>query len=182
MHSIPGVSLIHRPTCSPCRPVQRAFAPDRHSKQQRKSSVHPARCQRIDGAIHVASQNAISQPVHQLAVNSSYGSIATITPKANFPIPLSVLAAIAGVALLVIAIKRVFDTPSRAYKENVGQEYDSWTDDGVLEYYWGEHIHLGYYTGSCESVSVTKCHAFQHLAIVHSSTTWQIVVSFPSMC
>jgi len=28
----------------------------------------------------------------------------------------------------------------------VGKEYDSWTDDGVLEHYWGEHIHLGYYS------------------------------------
>ena len=49
---------------------------------------------------------------------------------------------------MAFTIKKVFDTPSRAYKENVGDEYDSWTDDGVLEYYWGEHIHLGYYTGA----------------------------------
>ncbi|KAG1676388.1 hypothetical protein FOA52_001183 [Chlamydomonas sp. UWO 241] len=25
-------------------------------------------------------------------------------------------------------------------------EYDKWTSDGILEHYWGEHIHLGYYT------------------------------------
>lgn len=43
-------------------------------------------------------------------------------------------------------IKKVFDTPSRAYDQNVGEEYDAWTEEGVLEYYWGEHIHLGYYT------------------------------------
>ncbi len=49
---------------------------------------------------------------------------------------------------MFFAIKKIFDTPSRTYKENVGDEYDSWTDDGVLEYYWGEHIHLGYYTGN----------------------------------
>ena len=24
--------------------------------------------------------------------------------------------------------------------------YDDWTDEGVLEYFWGEHIHLGYYS------------------------------------
>ena len=23
--------------------------------------------------------------------------------------------------------------------------YDQWTEDGILEYYWGEHIHLGHY-------------------------------------
>ena len=39
-----------------------------------------------------------------------------------------------------------FSSGSRPYDANVGDEYDSWTNDGVLEYYWGEHIHLGYYT------------------------------------
>lgn len=29
--------------------------------------------------------------------------------------------------------------------ESVGREYDAWTADGVLERYWGEHIHHGYY-------------------------------------
>lgn len=60
-----------------------------------------------------------------------------------------ILAVLAGVSLLVAAvlwIKKVFDTPSRAYKENVGDEYDQWTEEGVLEYYWGEHIHLGFYS------------------------------------
>ena len=28
----------------------------------------------------------------------------------------------------------------------VGEEYDAWTEEGILEHYWGEHIHLGYYT------------------------------------
>jgi hypothetical protein len=51
-----------------------------------------------------------------------------------------------GVALALLALKRVYDTPSRSYNNNVGDEYDAWTDEGILEYYWGEHIHLGYYT------------------------------------
>ena len=25
-------------------------------------------------------------------------------------------------------------------------EYDAWTEEQILEYYWGEHIHLGYYS------------------------------------
>lgn len=35
----------------------------------------------------------------------------------------------------------------RAYADDnsVGREYDAWTDEGILEAYWGEHIHLGYY-------------------------------------
>lgn len=52
-------------------------------------------------------------------------------------------AAIAGTA----AVKFVLDRPSRAYSEDsVAREYDAWTSDGILEYYWGEHIHLGYYS------------------------------------
>jgi len=45
-------------------------------------------------------------------------------------------------------VKRVLDTPAREYKEGaqVGKEYDAWHDEGILEYYWGEHIHLGYYS------------------------------------
>ncbi|MEO1134725.1 MAG: methyltransferase domain-containing protein [Cyanobacteria bacterium J06639_1] len=29
--------------------------------------------------------------------------------------------------------------------DTVANSYDEWTDDGILEYYWGEHIHLGHY-------------------------------------
>ena len=50
--------------------------------------------------------------------------------------------------LLVFWINRILWTPSRTYnreKNTVGNEYDAWTREGILEYYWGEHIHLGYY-------------------------------------
>ena len=43
----------------------------------------------------------------------------------------------------------MFDTPSRTYVDGantVGTEYDAWTEEGILEYYWGEHIHLGWYS------------------------------------
>ena len=59
----------------------------------------------------------------------------------------------AGVALASAAlagtgvVKLVLDKPSRTYGEgSVAQEYDDWADEGILEYYWGEHIHLGYYS------------------------------------
>ncbi|MGF1480464.1 MAG: methyltransferase domain-containing protein [Cyanophyceae cyanobacterium] len=29
--------------------------------------------------------------------------------------------------------------------DSVANSYDQWTEDGILEYYWGEHIHLGHY-------------------------------------
>jgi len=42
-------------------------------------------------------------------------------------------------------------TPSRPYnaeenKNSVRAEYDEWTREGVLEHYWGEHIHMGSYS------------------------------------
>ena len=56
-------------------------------------------------------------------------------------------AAIAATALVGTAgVKFILDKPSRKYEDgSVAREYDAWTQDGILEYYWGEHIHLGYY-------------------------------------
>lgn len=58
------------------------------------------------------------------------------------------VAAAAGAAVLgTVGVKYVLDRPSRKYEDgSVAREYDAWTQDGILEYYWGEHIHLGYYT------------------------------------
>lgn len=57
------------------------------------------------------------------------------------------VAAVAGAAVAgTIGVKTVLDRPSRKYEDgSVAREYDAWTQDGILEYYWGEHIHLGYY-------------------------------------
>lgn len=42
----------------------------------------------------------------------------------------------------------------RAYADDnsVGREYDAWTNEGILEAYWGEHIHLGYYNEQVRTV------------------------------
>ena len=51
-------------------------------------------------------------------------------------------AALAGTGF----VKLFLDKPSRTYGSGtVANEYDEWTEEGILEYYWGEHIHLGYY-------------------------------------
>ena len=57
-------------------------------------------------------------------------------------------AVIALASAVVLWIVRVLNTPSRVYdreQNTVGREYDAWTSEGILEYYWGEHIHLGWY-------------------------------------
>jgi len=55
---------------------------------------------------------------------------------------------IAGATLVgALGIQTYLDRPSRKYEDgSVKREYDAWTEDGILEYYWGEHIHLGYYS------------------------------------
>lgn len=61
----------------------------------------------------------------------------------------------------ILAIGKWIDeklwTPSRTYnkEENtVGKEYDAWEEEGILEYYWGEHIHLGYYAEKDRAASL----------------------------
>ena len=60
-----------------------------------------------------------------------------------------VTSAVAVAATAVV--KLVLDKPRGTYsnvtanENTVAEEYDEWTDEGILEYYWGEHIHLGYY-------------------------------------
>lgn len=53
-----------------------------------------------------------------------------------------------GLASLVTAVGiTTYLLTARRYQsgESVANSYDQWTQDGILEYYWGEHIHLGHY-------------------------------------
>jgi len=108
---------------------------------------------------HGASRSSSSfNEIGQLAGRSSVTAAVVVAapppapPAAAFPIlPVSIAAAavVAG-----LAGKAILDKPSRAYVQGpeggavgtVGTEYDAWTQEGILEYYWGEHIHLGWYT------------------------------------
>ncbi|MGB3203232.1 MAG: methyltransferase domain-containing protein [Nodosilinea sp.] len=48
--------------------------------------------------------------------------------------------------LLAVGVVVYFLTPRRyESSDSVANSYDQWTDDGILEFYWGEHIHLGHY-------------------------------------
>ena len=74
---------------------------------------------------------------------ASTGLVATLAGRRGL-----IGALLAGAALVFAWIARVLNTPSRVYDREantVGREYDAWTSEGILEYYWGEHIHLGYY-------------------------------------
>ena len=65
------------------------------------------------------------------------------------PAPKKVLSGVLTMLLAFFAwFQKTVWTASRTYDReanSVGREYDAWTQEGILEYYWGEHIHLGYY-------------------------------------
>jgi MPBQ/MSBQ methyltransferase len=50
------------------------------------------------------------------------------------------LALTGGAIALYLASARKYQS-----SDSVASSYDEWTEDGILEYYWGEHIHLGHY-------------------------------------
>jgi MPBQ/MSBQ methyltransferase len=52
-------------------------------------------------------------------------------------LPTAVLAG--GIALYLLTARQYQSSDS------VANSYDEWTMDGILEFYWGEHIHLGHY-------------------------------------
>jgi hypothetical protein len=89
-----------------------------------------------------------AQPIAYIAATSADKLPDPSISGSAFPVPslATVAAGLAAAGLAAAAVKYLLDTPSRTYNANVGDEYDAWTEEGVLEYYWGEHIHLGYYT------------------------------------
>merc|ERR1719183_2082642 len=106
-----------------------------------------------DGTSHLS----VADEVAQLSAKKA----AVVAAPAKDPAPtiagLPVSHAAGGALALAtgaLALKNIFDRPSRAYVSGpedgsigtVGEEYDAWTEEGILEYYWGEHIHLGWYT------------------------------------
>ena len=55
---------------------------------------------------------------------------------------------ILGLVLILLIIGlAVYLLTARKYQSSasVAKSYDDWTQDGILEFYWGEHIHLGHY-------------------------------------
>ena len=53
-----------------------------------------------------------------------------------------------GVVLLLLTLGiTLYLITGRRYQssDSVANSYDEWTEDGILEFYWGEHIHLGHY-------------------------------------
>ncbi|WP_246564249.1 methyltransferase domain-containing protein [Leptothoe spongobia] len=52
--------------------------------------------------------------------------------------------------------------------DSVANSYDQWTEDGILEFYWGEHIHLGHYGSPPRSKEFLKA----KVDFVHEMVKW----------
>ena len=66
--------------------------------------------------------------------------------------------------LVIVGIAIYLLTP-RSYEsgDSVANSYDEWTEDGILEFYWGEHIHLGHYGSPPKSKDfIAAKHDFVH--------------------
>jgi MPBQ/MSBQ methyltransferase len=46
---------------------------------------------------------------------------------------------------LILGFIYIFSARRYQSSDSVATAYDQWTQDGILEFYWGEHIHLGHY-------------------------------------
>jgi MPBQ/MSBQ methyltransferase len=59
----------------------------------------------------------------------------------NLLLLLAILLAVPTIGIIIYLL-----TPRRYDSaDSVATSYDEWTEDGILEFYWGEHIHLGHY-------------------------------------
>jgi MPBQ/MSBQ methyltransferase len=56
--------------------------------------------------------------------------------------------------------------------DSVAQSYDEWTQDGILEFYWGEHIHLGHYGSPPRQKSRKKDFRQAKYDFVHEMVKW----------
>lgn len=79
--------------------------------------------------------------------------------------------------LLVAGIAVYLLTP-RNYEsaDSVANSYDEWTEDGILEFYWGEHIHLGHYGSPPKS----KDFIAAKYDFVHEMVRWGGLEKLPS--
>jgi len=87
-------------------------------------------------------------------------------------IGLGCLGAIAMVATMAYLLT------ARRYQsaDSVANSYDAWTEDGILEFYWGDHIHLGHYGSPPRSKDFLTAKA----DFVHEMVRWGGLEALPA--
>jgi MPBQ/MSBQ methyltransferase len=84
---------------------------------------------------------------------------------------MNLLISILGILLaLLIGAMALYLSTARRYQsaDSVANSYDDWTNDGILEFYWGEHIHLGHYGSPPRQQDFLKAKA----DFVHEMVHW----------
>ncbi|MGB3493591.1 MAG: methyltransferase domain-containing protein [Elainellaceae cyanobacterium] len=89
----------------------------------------------------------------------------------NFFVALIILLLLFAVAITLYLVS------ARRYQssDTVANSYDQWTDDGILEYYWGEHIHLGHYGSPPRPKEFIKA----KIDFVHEMVRWGGLTDLP---
>lgn len=84
---------------------------------------------------------------------------------------------IALLALVTVGIA-VYLLTARSYNsaDSVANSYDQWTEDGILEFYWGEHIHLGHYGSPPHRKNFLQA----KYDFVHEMVAWGGLDKFPA--
>jgi len=66
-------------------------------------------------------------------------NIMTISSTLSLTLEIILISLTIGITIYLLSPRKYQSADS------VANSYDEWTDDGILEFYWGEHIHLGHY-------------------------------------
>ena len=143
-----AVSSLHAFSV-PC--ATRYTAPPKSLLPSRRQGLTLRQDQAAVGQVGPASpRRCRSNAVASLNMELGGGILTAVATSLKVP-PVMV---VASFVMTVMALANyLLNRPSRTYTKagvggTVGNEYDAWTEEGILEYYWGEHIHLGYYDQS----------------------------------
>lgn len=93
-----------------------------------------------------------------------------LTMTLLFVFKLLLALSVLGIAAYLLSARRYQSS------ESVANSYDQWTEDGILEFYWGEHIHLGHYGSPPRSKDFLKAKA----DFVHEMVKWGGLEALPS--
>jgi MPBQ/MSBQ methyltransferase len=81
-----------------------------------------------------------------------------------------------GLALVVGVAIYLLNPRNYESADSVANSYDEWTEDGILEFYWGEHIHLGYYGSPPKSTDFNQA----KYDFVHEMVRWGGLAHLPA--
>ncbi len=113
-------------------------------------STHPRTPTTTAAHVDPSSLATVGPPASRLVATLLAASTTMTSLSAeNVVKALPLVGGLVALALLAIKLPGAVARGWRSYSKeenSVGREYDAWTREKILEHYWGEHIHLGYYT------------------------------------